>query len=102
NKGHSELRPQPAVPETLSHPAPFTLHAEPCEVAADVLQVACEQPLGTVIEARINHLGEVDHGEAALPEEDVVLGEVTVDQVLPQKELDLADQDIQKSGRIVV
>src|SRR5690242_11459406 len=85
-----QIRSFEPLPEVVGDAKRISAHAEACEVAPDVLDVASQQLARVGVKPRIDRLRKVDDHDAALPVENVVGREVSVDAVKREPELDVA------------
>ncbi len=86
-----EVGERPRRPEVLGDRRRIAGDPSPSEVLADPFDVACQERLGVPVLLRIDGLREVDHGDLALPHEDVERRQVAVDHVVEEHPLDRTD-----------
>src|SRR5436309_2136429 len=83
-----EVGVQPSRPQIRGDPFPRKSESPVLEPFADPADVALEEGLGVTVLLRVHGLGEVDQGDLALPDQDVVGGEVAVNHIAVEHLLD--------------
>jgi hypothetical protein len=83
-----EVGEQPGGPEIMRDPTPRPVETAPFEMLPEPAHVALQERLGVAVLLRVHRLREVDQGDLAVPDEDVVAGEVPVHDVAIQHPFD--------------
>src|SRR5436190_14598040 len=97
-----EVSEQPGGPEIMRDPTPRPVESAPFEMLPEPANVALQERLSVAILLRVHRLGEVDQGDLAVPDEDVVAGEVPVHDVAVQHAFDRAVELLPQRSELIL